>query len=146
MPEQGNQNHQRENAAMNREGNHLGPAEVFVLRPNVLHPHGLAGKVRWRKLRREEKLPDASAKSAEIRSPGYRQAAVHRSFRNRTRAEKILKIVENARAKYRLHERRARAVRHFHGTLRQKLLKVRPKIVGNQELRSAKSGDRRRRY
>src|SRR5580693_10449455 len=99
MPEQGNQDDQREDAAMNSEGNNLRPAKVFVFGPNVLHLDRLAGKVRRRELRGKESLFDPRAKPTEIGAPGDRQAAVYRSFRNRPRAKEIFEIVKNASAK-----------------------------------------------
>src|SRR5271169_3593140 len=110
MPEQRNQDDQRKDAAMQGKRNHLCPAEVFVFRPDILHFYWLAGEVRWWKLGREKSLFEARAKSAEVRAPGYCQAAVHRAFRHRTRAEEVSEIVHHPRAKRRFHKRRAGSV------------------------------------
>jgi len=142
MPEQGNQDDQREDAAMKSDGNDLRPAKVFVFRPNVLHLHRLAGKVRRRELRGEECLFDPRAKATEIGAPGDRQAAVYRPFRNRARAKEIFEIVKNARAKRSLGKGRVGATPHRDRAFRQELLEIRPKIIGNEQSRSAKLGNR----
>src|SRR5260370_4433019 len=96
----------------------LARSEVLILRPDVLHLYRLHGKGQGRLPRRREKFSDAGSKPAKTRSPGYRQPAIHRSFRSRTGSEKFRKIVTEARSKGRLREGRILALAHFDGAFR----------------------------
>src|SRR2546423_1859873 len=115
-------------------GDHLAPAEVFILGPDVLYPHRLYGEGQGRLLRWREEFLDAGAEAAKIRSPGYRQFAVYRSFECGTRAEEILQVIADAGTEGGLSERRVLALAHLDGALHEELLQIGPKIIGDENV------------
>src|SRR5258708_2191237 len=125
---------QQDHATVQTKCDGLAPAEVFILRPDILHLHRLYGEGQGRLLRWREKFLEAGAEAAQNRSPGYCQSAVHRSLRCRAGAEKILQVIADAGTEGCLCERRILALADLDGALRQELLQVGPKIVGDENI------------
>src|SRR5256885_12788509 len=111
---------------------HLTPAEVFILGPDVLPVDRLDGEGQGCLLRRGEKFLDAGAEAAKIRSPRYRQFAIHRSLGGRAGAEKVLQVIADAGTKGCLREGRILALAHSDRALREELPQVGPKIIGDE--------------
>src|ERR1700730_6189246 len=115
---------------MQPHGNDLGPAEVFVLGPDFLNLDRLAGDLQRGQLRRRESFLDAVEEAAKVRAPINRQPAVERSFRGRARAKKFLEVVADSAAKRIARKGRIGTLYNLYGSFGQKLLEVRPKIIG----------------
>src|SRR5260370_25604816 len=111
---------------------HLARTKVFILRPDVFHFYRSYSRWQGRLLWRREEIPESAAESPEIRPPGYRQPAIHRSFRSQAGFEKFREIAAEARSKRCLSERRVPALAHFNRSLAKKLPQVRPKIIGDE--------------
>src|ERR1700741_3627602 len=131
---------------MQANGDPLAPAEVLILRPDVLHFHRLYGEGQRNLLRWREKLFDARAEAAKIRSPGYRQFAIHRSFDGRAGAEKIPQVIADAGTERCLSEGRILALALLDGALCEELLQVGPKIIGDENVWCIEFGYRRGGY
>src|SRR5258708_16507916 len=81
----------------------LRPAEILILRPDLLHLYRSHFKWKWRLLRREEQLFHAITKSAKVRVPATRQLPASRSLRHWLRAEKFAQVIPETAAILRRH-------------------------------------------
>ncbi len=147
MPEERHENHEGKNPRVQAHGNHLCPAEVFILRPNLFHLHRLAGHLQRRKLRWRETLLDAVEEAAKARTPVHRQPAVDGALGHWARTQKFLQIVADTAAKGIAREWCVRTLDNLYRALGQKLLQIRPKIIrykvsGSTETWHSASGHR----
>src|SRR5271163_1438843 len=83
---------QRHDASVQADGENLGPAEVFVLGPDVLNLDGPTGYLQRRQLGGSKKLFEPVTKATKIRTPGDRQAAVDWALRDRARVEELFEV------------------------------------------------------
>ena len=123
---------QRNDGRVRKDRQHLAGTEIFVFRPDLFDLDGLDAWRQRRLLRRREEFLDASAESAEARSPRNRQAAVHATILERVRAEKFREIAGEPGTERSLRKGRIFAPANFNGALGQELPEVRPKIIGHQ--------------
>src|SRR5271157_3236647 len=111
---------------MDAQGDGLRPAEVLVLRPDLVDLYGLDARWQWRRLGGMEEFFQAIGEAAKAAAPIDFEAFVDNRLGNGRSGEKEAQIFAQAGAERIFGKRNVAALNDFDGAFEQELFEIGP--------------------